>query len=144
MAYGEVYTALQAGVLDGAENNEVSFVTQRHHEIAPHFTLTNHLVGLDYVLANADQIEGMEASDQEAFQSTFLAAQDEFVRRWVEETDATTETMIEDGVEIHEPDAEAFGTAIEGVAQQFLEDATDQELYDQIRSVAGQSTGADS
>ena len=56
-------------------------MTQRHHEIAPHFTLTNHLVGLDYVLANADQIEGMEASDQEAFQSTFLAAQDEFVRR---------------------------------------------------------------
>src|SRR5699024_4786361 len=33
MAYGEVYTALQAGVLNGAENNEVSYVTQRHYEI---------------------------------------------------------------------------------------------------------------
>ena len=53
MAYGEVYTALQAGVLNGAENNEVSYVTQRHYEIAPFFTLTNHLVGLDYEIGRA-------------------------------------------------------------------------------------------
>src|SRR5699024_10226417 len=65
MAYGEVYTALQAGVLDGAENNEVSYVTQRHYEIAPHFTLTNHLVGLDYVMANVDRLENMDETDQE-------------------------------------------------------------------------------
>src|SRR5690606_19634570 len=45
MAFGEVYTALQSGVLDGAENNEVSYYTQNHYEVAPFFTNTNHLVG---------------------------------------------------------------------------------------------------
>lgn len=38
MAYGEVYTGLQSGVIDGAENNEVSYFTQKHFEVAPYFS----------------------------------------------------------------------------------------------------------
>lgn len=141
MAYGEVYTALQAGVLNGAENNEVSYVTQRHYEIAPHFTLTNHLVGLDYVMANVDRIEGMDEADQEAFSRSFAAAQDEFVRLWAQETEASTEQMLEAGVEIHEPDPEAFMPLIEDVGRAFLTSAEDEELYEAVRAVAEKSGG---
>lgn len=136
MAYGEVYTALQAGVLNGAENNEVSYVTQRHYEIAPHFTLTNHLVGLDYVMANVDRIEGMEEADQEAFAQSFASAQEEFVRLWVEETDSSTQQMLDAGVEIHEPDPEAFAPLIEEVGRSFLDSPEDEELYEAVQAVA--------
>lgn len=136
MAYGEVYTALQAGVLNGAENNEVSYVTQRHYEIAPHFTLTNHLVGLDYVVANVDRIAQMDDADQQSFVDAFAAAQEEFVRLWSQETEASIRTMTEKGVEITEPDPEAFGPAIEEVGRSFLTSRADEELYERVRALA--------
>ena len=42
MPYSEVYSALQAGVIDGAENEPVSILSNRFYEAAPHFALTNH------------------------------------------------------------------------------------------------------
>ena len=136
MAYGEVYTALQAGVLNGAENNEVSYVTQRHYEIAPHFTLTNHLVGLDYVMANVDRIEEMDEADQAAFTESFAAAQEEFVTLWAQETEASIQAMEEAGVEITEPDPEAFTPAIEEVGRSFLTSPEDEDLYERVRALA--------
>src|SRR5699024_9836313 len=59
MAFGELYTGLQSGVVDAAENNEVSYFTQKHFEVAPYFTYTNHLVGLDYVIINTDTLQKM-------------------------------------------------------------------------------------
>lgn len=135
MAYGEVYTALQAGVLNGAENNEVSYVTQRHYEIAPHFTLTNHLVGLDYVMANVDRIEEMDEADQTAFTESFAAAQEEFVTLWAQETESSIQAMEEAGVEITEPDPEAFTPAIEEVGRSFLDSPEDEDLYERVRAL---------
>lgn len=136
MAYGEVYTALQAGVLNGAENNEVSYVTQRHYEIAPHFTKTNHLVGLDYVMANVDRIEQMDEADQDTFATSFEAAQEEFVKLWAQETDASTQIMKDAGVEITEPDPEAFGPAVEEVGRSFLSRPEDEDLFERVRALA--------
>src|SRR5699024_5814429 len=136
MAYGEVYTALQAGVLNGAENNEVSYVTQRHYEIAPFFTLTNHLVGLDYVMANVDRIAQMDEADQDAFTTSFAAAQEEFVRLWAQETDSSIQAMEDADVEITEPDPEAFTPAIEEVGRSFLTGPEDEDLYERVRALA--------
>lgn len=44
MPYSEVYSALQAGVIDGAENEPVSILSNRFYEAAPYFALTEHLV----------------------------------------------------------------------------------------------------
>lgn len=44
MAFGEVYTALQQGVLDGAENDNVTFLSSRHLEVAKNLALTNHMM----------------------------------------------------------------------------------------------------
>lgn len=133
MAYGEVYTALQAGVLDGAENNEISYVTQRHYEVAKHFTLTNHLVGLDYVVAGENTLKKMRADDREAFLDCFTKAQDYFVELWKSETDKAIDAMKEAGSTIHEIDPSVFGPAIDSVAEQFLTTPEDEELYTKVR-----------
>ena len=135
MAYGEVYTALQAGVINGAENNEVSYVTQRHLEVAPYFTLTNHLVGLDYVVANVDRIHGMIEEDQDAFAASFAAAQDEFVRQWTAETESSIQQMLDAGVEITEPAPDAFAPLVEAAGRSFLSTPEEEMLYEQIRAV---------
>ena len=42
MAYGEVYSALQTGVVDGAENNWPSYFSTSHYEVAKYFCLDEH------------------------------------------------------------------------------------------------------
>ena len=44
MAFGEVYTALQQGVIDGAENDSVTYQTSKHMEVARNLALTSHMM----------------------------------------------------------------------------------------------------
>ncbi|HEY1933035.1 MAG TPA: TRAP transporter substrate-binding protein [Acetobacteraceae bacterium] len=44
MGYDQVFSALQTGVIDGAENNEPSYVFDHHYEVAKYYTLTEHLI----------------------------------------------------------------------------------------------------
>jgi len=67
MAYGELYSGLQSGVVDAAENNEISYATQRHYEVAPYRSQTNHLVGLDYLIINSTMFDSMTEADREIF-----------------------------------------------------------------------------
>ncbi|MFC7457295.1 TRAP transporter substrate-binding protein [Brachybacterium sp. GCM10030267] len=136
MAYSEVYTGLQAGVLDGAENNEISYVTQRHYEVATHYTLTNHLIGFDFFLANTDLLEEMGPEDSRALRETFTETQNAFVEIWRQETEKATEQMRERGVEIHEPDPAAFAPIIEETGYAILQDEADIAMYEAIRAAS--------
>ena len=136
MAYSEVYTGLQAGVLDGAENNEVSYVTQRHYEVAGHFTLTNHLIGFDFLLANTDLLEGMDERDSDALREAWAETQSEFVEIWKQETEEMTAQMLDRGVTITDPDPEVFAPLIEEVGLSILEHPDDLALYEAIRAAA--------
>src|SRR5690606_4976317 len=54
MGQGEVYTAVQQGVLEGGENNEVTYADLKHYEIAPYFSYTQHLMVPDLIIINDD------------------------------------------------------------------------------------------
>lgn len=136
MAYSEVYTALQSGVIDGAENNEISYVTQRHYEVAKHFTRTNHLIGFDFMMAGTKALQKMGEQDAQALRETFVDTQNEFVEVWRKQTEDATQTMLDAGVQIGEPAPEAFGPIITETGRSILEDPADQELYERIRAAS--------
>jgi tripartite ATP-independent transporter DctP family solute receptor len=52
MAYGEVYTGIQNGVIDGAENNWPSYITAGHYEVAKYFTSNQHMASPEMILVN--------------------------------------------------------------------------------------------
>lgn len=52
MAYGEVFQGLQTGIVDGAENDFVSYYTSGHYEVAKHFTLDSHMAPPAILLAS--------------------------------------------------------------------------------------------
>lgn len=52
MAYGEVYTGIQNGVVDGAENNWPSYITAGHYEVAKYFTVDQHIAAPEMILVN--------------------------------------------------------------------------------------------
>ncbi|AGH80053.1 C4-dicarboxylate-binding protein [Psychromonas sp. CNPT3] len=64
MGQGEVYTAIQQGVLDGAENNEITYADLKHYEVAPFYSRTRHVMVADLVVINNDFIDAMTPSDQ--------------------------------------------------------------------------------
>jgi len=52
MSYGEVYTGIQNGVIDGAENNWPSYITAAHYEVAKYFTVDQHMSSPEMILVN--------------------------------------------------------------------------------------------
>ncbi len=136
MAFGEVYTALQSGVLDGAENNEVSFFTQKHFEVAPVYSRTNHLVGLDYLIINTDVLEGMSEEDRQAFLDAWTTAHEEHTQLWAEATDKAIADAEAGGATFVDVDAEAFAGAIAPLQEEFLTTDSQKALFDAARAAA--------
>lgn len=66
MSQGDVYSAIQAGTLDGAENNIITYTDLLQYEVAPYFSETNHLMIPDELIINTASIKGMSADDQKA------------------------------------------------------------------------------
>lgn len=69
MPQGEVYTAIQTGILDGAENNIITYLDLLQYEVAPYYIETNHLMIPDMLVINNSVLAGMSAEDQAAFRA---------------------------------------------------------------------------
>ncbi len=112
MNYGEVYSALQQGVIDGGEANAVGFVSSRLHEVAKFYSFTSITYNPITLLVNEPFYRGLpveirETVDRSAAEA--LAYQSEVARRM--EADAIEE-MREAGVEISRPNLAPFAPAV--------------------------------
>lgn len=136
MAYGELYTGLQSGVVDAAENNEVSYFTQRHYEVAPYWSYTNHLVGLDYMIINTDLLESMSEEDRAAFDEGWTAAHEEHTQLWAEATQEAIDGATAGGATFSEVDDAAFAEPLEALAAEFITTESQQALFDAARAAA--------
>ena len=136
MEYGELYTGLQSGVVDAAENNEVSYHTEQHYEVAPYWSYTNHLVGLDYLIINSDVLEDMSEEDRATFEEGWNAAHEEHTDLWEESTEEAIEGAQEGGATFTEVDEEAFAEPLDEIVDEFITSDSQQDLYDVAREVA--------
>ena len=108
ISWGELYTALQSSVVDGAENNPPSFYTSRHYEVCKYYSLTEHTTIPD-ILAISQKIWDKLTSNernwlqQAADESAVLQRQ-----LWAESEKESLEALQKAGVEINYPDKEPF------------------------------------
>ena len=112
MNYGEVYSALQQGVIDGGEANAVGFVSSRLHEVAKFYSFTSITYNPITLLVNEPFYRGLPAGIRETVDRSAaeaLAYQSEVARRM--EADAIEE-MRAAGVEISRPDLAPFAPAV--------------------------------
>jgi len=102
MGQGDVYSALQTGVLDGAENNETVYDSLKHDEVAKYYSYTKHLMIPDYLLISSKALEGMDDADREAFLALIPDTQDMAdtgFLDFVEESKANAESLGAEFVE---------------------------------------------
>jgi tripartite ATP-independent transporter DctP family solute receptor len=108
IAWGELYTALQQGMVDGAENNPPSLHTSRHFEVTQHYSLDEHTRIPDIVLFSQTIWESLSPEMRGWVQE----AADESVTFQRKLWDSKTEQALDDlkaaGVSIHRPDKEPF------------------------------------
>lgn len=65
MPYGEVYSSIQTGVIDGAENNWPSYDSSGHFEVAKYYTLDQHLIVPEVLVMAKSSFDKLSAEDQE-------------------------------------------------------------------------------
>ena len=133
MAYGELYTGLQSGVVDAAENNALSYFSQKHYEVAPYFSKTNHVVGLDYVIINTKKLEGMSDEDRQVFDDGWAATWDEHTELWDQATIDSEVGAEEGGATITEVSGDEFSKALEAIPEEYISNDNQQELWDNAR-----------
>lgn len=119
MAYGELYTAIQQGVVDGAENNAPSFVSSNHYEVSKYYTLDEHSAVPDVILIGTKAWEKLSSQEKEWVQEAAEAssqAQKEFWRMSVE---ASMKKARDYGVEIIVPEKSVFADKAKSVLEEF-------------------------
>src|SRR5271156_282185 len=75
MGYDQVFSALQTGVVDGAENNLPSYVFDNHYQVAKYYTLTQHLIVPEILVLSRKAWDGMSKDDQALVKKLARAAQ---------------------------------------------------------------------
>lgn len=132
ISWGELYTALQSGVVDGAENNPPSLYTSRHYEVCKYYSLDEHTTIPDVLVIS--QVVWDKLSEEE--QGWIQQAADESAvlqrKLWAESEEKSLEEVQKAGVKINRPDKEPF---IEKV-QPFLESYRNNEIiYSYIQRI---------
>jgi tripartite ATP-independent transporter DctP family solute receptor len=89
MGYDQVFSALQTGVVDGAENNPPSFVFDNHYQVAKYYTLTEHLIVPEILVMSRKTWDQLSKDDQALIMKVGREAQLEERALWTKyENDA--------------------------------------------------------
>lgn len=83
MGYDQVFSALQTGVIDGAENNPPSYVFDHHYEVAKNFSFTEHLIVPEIVAFSRPTWDSLSKSDQDLLRKLGREAQMEERALWI-------------------------------------------------------------
>lgn len=138
MAQGEVYTALQSGVLDGAENNELVYNDLKHVEVAPFYSYTRHLMVPDYLIANPSVLADMSEENRTIFEEELATAVEEEGALWGEKVTEAIAAAESGGAKINDDiDAEAFRAILAPFAEESVPDSESaQALYQATRDAS--------
>jgi tripartite ATP-independent transporter DctP family solute receptor len=116
MGYDQVFSALQTGVVDGAENNPPSFVFDNHYQVAKYYTLTEHLIVPEMLVFSRKAWDGLSKDDQALLVKLGREAQQEERVLWTKyEKDALDKAKAA-GIQIIEvSDKKPFQDAVKPV-----------------------------
>ncbi|MEL6355530.1 MAG: TRAP transporter substrate-binding protein [Bacteroidota bacterium] len=108
ISWGELYTSLQQGTVDGAENNPPSFYTSRHYEICKYYSLNEHTAVPDILVIGTQAWNGLSPTEQAWLQEAANEAAKEQRKLWQAAEKEALDSVRAAGVEIIYPEKTAF------------------------------------
>lgn len=115
MPYGEVYSAIQTGVLDGAENNPPSYESSGHWEVAGYYTLDEHLIVPEILAVSKITWDNLSPEDQELIRQAAIESVAFQREAWDAAEAEAMEQVVAAGAEVIEVEKQPFIDAMASV-----------------------------
>jgi len=119
ISWGELYAALQQGVVDGAENNPPSYYLSRHYEICPYYSLNEHTSVPDVVVSSKHVLDSLSSQQRKWLKQAMNDAVQLQKSLWLEAENKALAAVKAAGVEVIYPDKTPFFTAVAPFHQSF-------------------------
>jgi len=134
ISWGELYTAIQQGVVDGAENNPPSFYLSRHYEVCKYYIIDEHTMIPDLLLVSTHLWNRLKPQEQEWLQKAIDLSVPYQRELWIQSENESLQAVIEAGVEVSYPEKRLFQKATLPMYESFREDPEISILIDRIRN----------
>jgi tripartite ATP-independent transporter DctP family solute receptor len=137
LSYGEIFSALQTHLIDGAENNWTTFYTSRHFEVARFWAQSAHSYSPEALLMSQRRFSQLTARQQELVRSA-AARSVPYMRTLWDSVEASSQAAVEKkGVRVTEVDTAAFRKAAATVLETYVGgDTSLMTLYERVRALA--------
>jgi tripartite ATP-independent transporter DctP family solute receptor len=132
ISWGELYTALQQGVVDGAENNPPSFYTSRHYEVCKYYSINEHTAVPDILVIGTTAWNSLNEQEQKWLKEAAFEATQEQRKLWQAAEEEALIAIKAAGVEVTYPDKTQFMEKTKGMLEAFR---SNPELYELIQSI---------
>jgi tripartite ATP-independent transporter DctP family solute receptor len=132
ISYGELYTSLQQGVVDGAENNPPSFYLSKHYEVCKFYTLDEHTILPDVLLMSTHTWNSLSKQQKEWVNNSVKLSVIEQRKLWAKSEKESLEAVKEAGVEIIIPDKKLFIEQSKNIIESYKSNS---ELYNFIERI---------
>ena len=120
VAFNELYTSMQTGVVDGAENNPPSYESGKHYEVAGYYTLTEHLMVPEIFVFSKKVWDTLPALDQQLIRKASTLAVGRERELWAAREKKSLDLLKSKGIQIIENvDKTPFIEATAGVREKF-------------------------
>jgi len=137
ISWGEIYTALQQGIVDGAENNAPSFHLSRHYEVARFYSINEHTAVPDILYISLATWNRLTETEQEIIQK---AADESAIyqrRLWREATDRAMDEVQAAGVKVVYPDKQPFIERLQPLYQVYMDESDElKQFIERIQELA--------
>lgn len=134
---GQVFSALETHLIDGAENNIRSFHSSRHFEAAHYWSETGHSYAPDVLLMSRKRFDALSSADRTRVVDTARASVGVMRGLWDASEAEARQALVDAGVRMNAVDVHAFREAAAPLVRSLLQDARIRSLHDRIRALAG-------
>jgi len=119
ISFGELYTALQQRIVDGAENNPPSLYLTRHYEVVDYYSLDEHTAVPDMLFASQFTWERLTDEEKKIIRDAAQASAIYQRKLWEESTNEAMEAVQEEGIEVVRPDKEPFREKLQPMYEEY-------------------------
>ena len=143
MGFGEVYTAIQQGVIDGAENNELALTNNKHGEVAKYYSYNKHQMVPDMLVANLKFLNSLSPEDYQVFKEAAALSTEVEMEEWDKSIEEAKKIATDEmGVEFIDVDVEVFKEKVLPLHESMLqENEKIRDLYDHIQAANEKAKG---
>ncbi len=137
MSASEQYSAMQQGVVDGAESNEIDYVGKKYYEVAPIFSRTEHCFSTDFVVASTAFMDSLTDEDRQMIEDAMAAGVEAEFDSWSEMVDASIAEAQEKGIQfVEDVDKESFAANFKDFQEEIAnESEMTRKVYDGIKAL---------